>query len=469
MGILSFFQTHIIGHNVQVSKWSPYIWFNFARSICKVVLFVYFYYVTYFLHILLVKKINSKLFLKYRRMYINFWKSIPICGIYKIKLLDDSVQFLMEFIIPRLQNLLIVWELFFNVTVTNQLFGNNETVPILFSENSEEFRTIENNILVTTLIISNHRAVTDYILIYHIIYDQLRSKKETFSMITILKQLWFENDISVCNDLLQVRFIGWGNIFKLIKVEVLKDIIMKDENFKIASKDVLNFLKRNGNNVLIIFPEVNILTTELGMMQRKINEKYSPFVSNFYNVLYPRFNTFVNTIGAFKEFYPKKESKSYTKKSIFHRGKLFKATDSLNKKVTTKLNTGVSSDNWVVNGGCQYSELPKNTVMLNQYMYDFTIIYYRMKYTDCGHDHDNGNLQVHDGIQLEQVAPSLVELMYNNISTVADPIIIMVDIRKHELPYLMDLKPKKLEKWLELQWLNKEQLIKTNDCKVVLK
>ena len=79
-------------------------------------------------------------------MYINFWKSIPICGIYKIKLLDDSVQFLMEFIIPRLQNLLIVWELFFNVTVTNQLFGNNETVPILFSENSEEFRTIENNI-----------------------------------------------------------------------------------------------------------------------------------------------------------------------------------------------------------------------------------------------------------------------------------------------------------------------------------
>ncbi|SMN20521.1 similar to Saccharomyces cerevisiae YOR298W MUM3 Protein of unknown function involved in the organization of the outer spore wall layers [Maudiozyma saulgeensis] len=467
MGILSFFKTHIIGHNVQVTKLSPNILFFFTVSLCKIIIFIFLYYLTYFIHMFLASKINSKIFLSFRRIYINFWKTIPICGIYKIKLLDDSVQFLLDFVLPRLQNLISVWELFFNVTLIDQLFGNKETVPILFTEKSEEFKIIENNILVTTLIISNHRSINDYILIYHLIYEQLNSTEDKFSKATILKQLWFENDISKYNNLLRIRFIGWGNIFKLIQVEILKDIAIKDENSKITSKSVLNLLKKNGNEIMIVFPEVNILTTELGMMQRKINENYSPFVSKFYNVLYPRFNTFVNIIVAFQEFFPKK----HAKRSIFHRDKLIKVTDSLNKKVATRLNTDDKTDNWVVNGHdkTELIKLSDTDVQMNQFMYDFTIIYYRVKYTNDGHDHDKGNLKVHRGIQLEQIAPSLIELMFNNISTVVDPIIVMIDIRKHELPYILNLKPKKLERWLELQWLNKEQLIKTNECNVVLK
>lgn len=465
MGVFLFIRTHVVGYNLHATEWQYIDWFLMILSIIKIISFLFLYYFTQLLHIILVTAVDSKLVLTYRRMYVNFWETIPIIGEYKIKLYDNMFKFMVCTLIPRIHDLVTIWELFFNLTVVEQFFQNKENIQIMFTEQSEELKIVENNMLLTTLIMSNHRSVADYLLLYYILFHKLISGNEKLSKVDILIEYWYDNDISKYEYLLQVNFIGCGNIFRMIQLSMMKDIMIKDENFKISHKDVTKFFKQNGNSLAVIFPEVNILTTELSMIQGKINQDYSPYVSRFYNVLYPRFNAFTGIIRTFKLL--QHADGKFTKRSIFRCKKLFDISDTISQKIETKFGTTEqnSETNMLFTENNKMSSQPERikNVVINQYIYDFTIIYYKIKHTYCGHDHNNGNMKINRGIQLEQIVPSLLELLYHNVkSSVDDPIIIMVDIKKHDNRNILPMRAKKLEKWLELQWLHKEELIKNN-------
>ncbi|KAG0668258.1 hypothetical protein C6P45_004864 [Maudiozyma exigua] len=465
MSVLSFVKTHIIGHNLHVTEWTYVDWVTIILAIFKITTFLVLYHFTQLLNMILVALVNSKVVLTYRKMYVNFWSIIPICGEYKMKLFDNIFVFLISSLIPRLQNLITLWELLFNLTVVQQFLQNKENVQIMFTEKSEELKIVQNNIFLTTLIMSNHRSINDYLLIQYILHHKLLSEKEKLSKMNILIEFLYDNDISKYKYLLQIRFISWGTIFRIIQLDIMKEIIMRDENYKITHKDINRFFMQNGNSLAVIFPEVNILTTELAMIQRKIHQDYSPFVSRFYNVLYPRFNTLTEIIRSFKLLQTNDNKTS--KRSIFHRKRLSDISDIVTQKIETKFGNTVQNNeiNMVVdtdNKISTHSDSTKN-IVINQYIYDFTIIYYKISHTDCGHDHNNGDMKINHGIQLEQIVPSLLELLYNNMkNSTDDPIIIMVDIKKHDIRNLLPMRARKLEKWLELQWLRKEELIKQN-------
>lgn len=465
MSILSFVRTHIVGHNLHITEWQYVDWLVIILSITKITIFLLLYLLTQLLHVVLVTFVDSKLVLTYRKIYVNFWDAMPICGEYKIKLFDNIFKFVVCILIPRMQDLSTVWELFFNLTVVEQFFQNKENVQIMFTEQSEELKLVDHNMLLTTLIMSNHRSVNDYLIIYYILHHKLISEKGKLSKMNILIEFWYDNDISKYEYLLQVNFIGWGSIYRMIQLNIMKEIIIRDENYKISHKDIIKFFNQNGNSLAVIFPEVNILTTELSMIQGKINQDYSPFVSRFYNVLYPRFNTLTEVMRTLKLL--QNNNDKVTKRSIFYCKRLFDISDILSQKIETKFGTSEQSSETNMlattnNEISTHSEIIKN-VVINQYIYDFTIIYYKIRHTDCGHDHNNGDMKVNRGVQLEQIVPSLLELLYDNIkSSPDDPTIIMVDIKKHDSRNLLPMRAKKLEKWLELRWLHKEELIKQN-------
>ena len=105
-------------------------------------------------------------------------------------------------------------------------------------------------------------------------------------------------------------------------------------------------------------------------------------------------------------------------------------------------------------------------IRLNRYIYDFTLVYYRPRSTTTtttasySHNHDNetGNLKLHNGTQLEQVVPSLLDLFHNR----GRPLFVVVDVARYPVADLLPLSDSKLEKWLEQQWSYKDRVISRN-------
>ena len=107
-------------------------------------------------------------------------------------------------------------------------------------------------------------------------------------------------------------------------------------------------------------------------------------------------------------------------------------------------------------------------IRLNRYIYDFTLVYYRPRSTttttttttNYNHNHDNetGNLKLHNGTQLEQVVPSLLDLFHSR----GKPLFVVVDVARYPVADLLPLSDSKLEKWLEQQWIYKDRVISRN-------
>lgn len=470
MGFVTFFETHILGKNLQLSTWTVNEWLNIFLYISRLLIYVTVHILIILIYSILSRVINSTLYSHFRRLYITFWKCIPICGEYKVSFIEKITFFVTDILLPRLSLAKKIIEILFHFDLSQELFQNKNNIQILFTGESEELQLIENNILLTTIFISNHRSINDYALISHILQHIMKPNGEQISKYDLIHQLLFNNDHNRMERLLKIRFVGWGEIFNSIRFSVMKNIILRDENYTIESNDITKMLQENGNQILVIFPEVNILTTELSIIQRKLNEKYYPFVTKYYNVLYPRFKTFVSAINSLKTL-SDIPVRNFNRR-IINRNFLVGAKVMLHSNIT-KL---IKEEDKIENILLQNTNIDKITslssvekVSLNNFVYDFTIIYYRVKITEKAHDHNNGSLKVHEGIQLEQIAPSFLEILHANFSESIDPIFIMVDLRKHNIQDILPLKPKKLERWLETQWLNKEKLIKTNEECITLK
>lgn len=232
-------------------------------------------------------------------------------------------------------------------------------IDLLQTEQVIDFHLMKQ--LENAIVISNHRSLFDFILIYYI--------KTIVERRTNLESI-------------NLKFFNWNEFWSVPKLTLFWQMVMNDENWFMNYADMEPYLNKqlskNSNNWIVLFPEVNILTERTKFIQNQQGEKY--YLPKLMNVLYPRFANF---------------------------NKIFKF---INSKRNTELNNF------------------RNLI-------DFTILYY-------------------NPIKNQFINPTLFEIL-----TFKQPyFIIYIDMKVKSINKL-PTKPKKLEKWLENNWCEKDKII----------
>lgn len=413
---------------------------------------------------------------------------VPFFGKHLQQVLPKAISFISERVLPGLEKLSQVVQLCFQLHVVEMTLKDKKNVQIFVTAESDDLNLYdENNRVMTTLLISNHRSINDYVLINYLLQHSGYNSISFANKREILKNFWSTGELSFP----RLKFLTWGKVVNFPHLSLIKNILIKDENSFVMPKEIKQHLSKDGNEVVTIFPEVNILTTELSIVQRKLNQDYS-FVAKFYNVLYPRFKSFISVVRCFGNI---NRVKTKHHSSVFDNAKkiLNNGVDKFVIKASSQSENTVEQDfaqaSMVLglqnsyggeikeepskcNNGKQEKAVPKELIRVNRNLFDFTIVYYKPKCTNTKFDHDhlNGQFKLHNGYQLEQVNPSFFEMLQPEkvsieenptYTTTKPPIVIMIHIKKHELGPLLPAKGRNLEKWLENQWSQKDKLI---DC-----
>lgn len=469
MGFVDFFETYMVGSRVQFKQLDISDWLSLTPRL--LILFGYFYLHSFFTAInQFLQFINTNSFcLRLHLLYDRFWSHVPIIGEYKIRLLSRALTYSKLKIIPTLDKVLEAIEIWFQLHLVEMTFEKKKNVQIFITEGSDDLNFFKDDKFQTTLMICNHRSVNDYTLINYLFLKSCPTK--FYTKWEFLQKLRKGEDLA---EWPQLKFLGWGKMFNFPRLDLLKNIFFKDETLALSSNELRDILERQNNQAITIFPEVNIMSLELSIIQRKLHQDF-PFVINFYNLLYPRFKNFTTLMAAFssiKNIKRKKNRNNIIKEAryLFHRelDKLVhKSMKMESSKVSDKTTPPMIVDNsYLLTKKEEISSGKPKVVRINPYIYDVTIIYYRVKYTDSGHDHTNGDLRLHKGYQLEQISPTIFEMIQpemeseNNIKD-KDPIVVMVNVKKHQIQPLLAYNDESLEKWLENRWIEKDRLIES--------
>lgn len=99
---------------------------------------------------------------------------------------------------------------------------------------------------------------------------------------------------------------------------------------------------------------------------------------------------------------------------------------------------------------------------VDPFVWDLTIVYYRAKISkgkDHAHLHEQEQKRLEDGAhyQLEQVTPSFLQMASSSFQD--SPLLIRIHTCKHPMSKLLALSDRKLEKWLERRWMQKDEMI----------
>ena len=457
-------QTHIIGTNTEFSRWTMDEWLGLALFLQLLVLYFSLYISTKLLNKILIFLSSSKICLLMISAPINFCRPIPYIGKYKKQLFHNTYRYFTNQVLPQMQLAVGIWEQLFNAVLFFYLFENQNNTQIIFPEGSDELRISKDSSLLTTLILANHRSIIDYALISFLVEKSVIGDNLNPTPLT-LKGILNKKDKS-CDILpAHLRFIGWGKVFKIIRLDIIKNFFFHHERQEINKRGISHVLRNHGNTILVIFPEVNIFNKESSLVQRKLNENLFPYVPKFYNLLYPRLKTFSEVMLGLQPY--QKDPPNKTKTCDGTRSHSFNPFWQLSRFISQTLsNPTVSTD--LSFPDVSHDNLVGNDVRLNSSIFDLNIVYYRLRRTRNGHDHDTGKTLVHNGIQLEQITPSLLGMVSHNMRKVSDPIFISVNIRKYSLPDIMQLKPPRMEKWLESHWCAKDAELTRNHNSVSL-
>ncbi|CCE64581.1 hypothetical protein TPHA_0I00750 [Tetrapisispora phaffii CBS 4417] len=484
MTLADSIETNVIGPRDQFKEWTLKDWITVGCRI--IIIFKYIVLQTILLGFrqCLIWLTEGRVYERGIRINNSIWRSIPILGSSCITLLPSLLGKLRSKLIPFLNNLIIMLQLLYQYHVVDMTFKNNNNVRIFITGQSDTLQLEENNQQMTSLLVANHRSLVDYFLINYLLQENSTNKLTKYDI--------FKNFRNIERlEYHKTNFICWGSISNFPFVKFFINIFYHDENVGISPIVLKENILQNGNQTFVIFPEVNIMSTELALVQRKINQEYS-YTTKFYNVLYPRFKTFVNIIDVFANLKNVKRQKCT---NIFENGK-----NKLNEKLvniignvskshlrnnctrnnnpqsvsTQGLNLGIdfllknkfisenSNDQSLNLRGVSNDEKKMKTIILNDNLYNITIVYYKLNYTEKGHDHMNGSLKLHKGYQLDQINPSLLQMLRpgrDNSSKENPPIIVIVHISKHDINTILSSKETSLEKWLENLWKEKDILI----------
>lgn len=444
-------------------------------QICYVVatalMFLYAYY-TVELYVTLLNYFTNaqEAHCGYKIMYCNIFivKRLPFIGRSCGKKAEEKMEYIQKDVVPYFEKLEIFITTLFWKFLSDLCFKTNNKSAVLVITGDElnihdksisEYFTNDQDIPGgNTLIISNHRSLFDYVLINHVI---MQSKTQD-SIRQIYFQIFHKNSPTVNETL----FITWKKILKVPSLKILFSILRNHENTGISKKDLLQHFQQSHTRGLhdnlrktfnyVLFPEVSIITHELKLVQDKLNSMYG--IPIFSNLLYPRFRSFTQMIEYFNVLLglkPKKENNLLVKKE----------QEILLEYQHEKSTQMFDADNL---------EIP----MLQKHFFDFTITYYKPLIIDnqeslALHQHTvfhnnshTNNEKSHQipscNYELMHITPSLFEmLVLNDRLQNADkmPIIIRLHIQKKDLKQLLSLNEKKLQKWLEDDWKEKDQII----------
>ncbi|KAL6942208.1 hypothetical protein ACO0QE_003375 [Hanseniaspora vineae] len=242
------------------------------------------------------------------------------------------------------------------------------------------------------------------------------------------------------------------------------------ENTGISKKDLLHHFQKSQahgqqDNLrktfnYVLFPEVSVITHELKLVQDKLNSIYG--IPKFTNLLYPRFRSFTQMIEYFNVLLglnTKKKDNSLVKPRGSVKGEQENSIEGQDQK-----NTPIPDVDDI--------QIP----MLQKHFYDLTLTYYKPVLIDSQeslalHQHTvfhnsserGSNHQIPScDYELMHIIPSLLEMLVlseSSQSTDKMPIIIRLHIQKKNLKQLLSLNEKKLQKWLEDDWKEKDQII----------
>ena len=524
MGLLNFFETHIVGSDArtEVTKkrddgglsgskgveifgsWSLVELLNVLSCLSQLLLYIYLHYsLEAVLHVsnwVLTSHVSLQLIALHER----FWLHIPVIGTYPISTTKYLVRYLEATMVPGFQNTIKVVDTCYQLYLVQCVFQNRERVEILFTADSHQLEFLKDGNLLTTLVLANHRSINDYALISYILQNACRAIPNEIRRRDLLKLMWNVEPPRDKN-YAKIGFVGWGDIFNFLSWRLVRNVLTRTENHAVSSQEIEKALRENGNRILVMFPEVNILTAELGIVQRKLNQSYSTLVTKYYNVLYPRFKTFVNTINCIAslanvERNGRRKQSGKRRHLGMLRARLFKSQITnqqsiLGAKVLGKILRDSEEGKGKGKGQRQQQLDPlllatfstattttaiasnfnngSNTtspVRLNRYIYDFTLVYYRPRSVAAttttttttsqnhSHDRETSNLRLHNDTQLKQVVPSLLDLFHNR----GKPLFVVVDVARYPVADLLQLSDSKLEKWLEQQWIYKDRVISRN-------
>lgn len=477
MALKDSFETHIVGSLLEVKKWGIFEWICVGVRLLILGLYILLHSIvsitSWFLDFYFDNPI-TRILLKVNDV---FWNCIPLFGKHCRKILPRFISDIRLKWIPRLNKISQLIQLCFQVHLVEMTLKDKKNVQIFLTAESDNLELYdEKGQLMTTLLLANHRSINDYMLINYLIQNCSKHPSGERRMGDIVRKFWRDDELLIP----PLNFITWGKIVNFPKLSLMKNILMMDENAFVVPTKIKDHLTETGNQVLAIFPEVNIMTTELSIVQRKLCQDY-PFMAKFYNVLYPRFKSFVSTVRCFAHIKHLKVSDNgrvlTNCRIIFNNGVskfISKAVphskytvDEQNAQASMIVGLPLMND---------YEDVPEIKdddeasvpVAINQSLFDLTIVYYKPRYTNVGHDHTNGQFAIHEGYQLEQINPSVFEMLQpdrdldkcdERYKRSRPPIVIMIHIRKHELAPLLPAKGRNLEKWLENKWYEKDKLI----------
>lgn len=406
MGIADFFQTHIVGNHFDLNKWSiREISIVLVKTQFLLIIIFYYNFLIIFKR-LLICCLDCSFISKIIQCKKMILLKIPILN-KQLRKLNTSLNanFYQKFL-PAFDKFILVFRILIYKNLIELILVNPQkaNIKIHFTKESEQLHIFKDKQLLTTLLISNHRSICDYLLICYISLYQTQYISPYDTNWAAANKVW-ESSIE---EIPQVAFISWGDIIVQPTRKFLWNIIFKDENRVVTSKTLTKYLTKNGNRLFVIFPEVNIITTELSLIQRKLNQDYYPYVAKYYNVLYPRFGNWTHILSCFKQL-----SMKYPK-------------DSRNDD--------------------------RDKIKLNRFFYQLTIVYYNKITLYDAHDHNKGGIKALNALNIQELIPSLFEMVQVNNCTQLPPISIQMTLTKEEITTLLPKTTKKWERLLETRW-----------------
>ncbi|WBF13428.1 hypothetical protein N7582_002774 [Saccharomyces uvarum] len=131
MGFVDFFETYMIGSRVQVKQLDISDWLSLSPGL--LILFGYFYihtFLTAFKEFLRFVNRNS-FCLRLRLLYDRFWSHFPVIGEYKIRLLSRILRYTEQKMIPNLEKILEMIEIWFQLHLVEMTFEKKKTSRFL--------------------------------------------------------------------------------------------------------------------------------------------------------------------------------------------------------------------------------------------------------------------------------------------------------------------------------------------------
>ncbi|SCU83900.1 LAMI_0C05248g1_1 [Lachancea mirantina] len=385
---------------------------------------------------------------------------VPIIGSFLACNLNRKASFMNEKLKPAMLEIEEFLGLVFNLSLI-EIALMNDNVELVVTGDKMDLAT-EKGESKTSLIISNHRSVVDYLLIQFLVLSGSGS-------LVGARKLLLDR---IRNPKLRpptphVRFLTWGKIIALPTLSFFKSLFLNDENVSLPSATITSFLQSRGNHVFAVFPEVNILTPEVRIVQRKL--AHNQFLPRLDNVLYPRFRNFVSVVKSFAQL--QNVSRSRRK---YYLSKVATGVDmalSKARKFNDKWEHAGQSPDYNLYLGSNAADAahidneltkppPGHTIHFDQFIWDVTIVYYRAQIPEPS---QHSRLHIHERpvsqkepfhYQLQQITPSILQML--SFGSSVSPIIIRANISKYPLSRLTSMRDRKLENWLENLWCKKD-------------